>query len=227
MGSDPYAHLKDRAWREIEAIDTALERGEIDEAGWHTAMAELIVPAYLRADTPWGGSGKSGSVDDWEFARSLIADALDRPGTFLDVGCANGFLMESIAQWTTYRVEPYGVDISPELIDLARRRLPDWSDRLWIGNALMWEPPRRFTYIRTGLDYVPGTRRHEFLAHLAGWCDRLIIGVFNEQVQEHATQELVRSWGFPISGRTERPHREPMMAYRCFWIDPSSPTVTH
>ena len=43
-------------------------------------------------------------------------------GTFLDVGCANGLLMESVAAWCAERglaVEPYGVDISPALAELA------------------------------------------------------------------------------------------------------------
>ena len=61
MHRDPYAHLKDRAWRQIADIDAALERGAIDEAGWHDAIAGLIVPAYLAAETPWGGSGKVGT----------------------------------------------------------------------------------------------------------------------------------------------------------------------
>jgi hypothetical protein len=51
------------------------------------------------------------------------------------------------------------------------------------------------------------------------FCERLVIGVFNEQIHEHVTEELARSWGFPITGQSERPHREPSMAYRCFWID--------
>jgi hypothetical protein len=79
--------------------------------------------------------------------------------------------------------------------------------------------PLRFTYIRTGLEYVPAARRRDLVAHLASWCDRLIIGVFSEQAHEHVTEGLVRSWDFTIAGRTERAHREPTMAYRCSWID--------
>ena len=220
MGSDPYAHLKDRAWREIAEIDGRLERGEIDEAGWHAAIAAILVPAYLAADTPWGGSGKLGTAEDWEYARSPIADAIDRDGTFLDVGCANGYLMECLPGWTSFDVEPYGVDISEEMSALAKRRLPQWANRIWTGNALTWEPPMRFTYVRTGLEYVPGSRRKELVGHLSAFCERLIIGVFNEQVDERPMEELLRSWGFPIEGRSERAHREPTMRYRCLWTDP-------
>jgi SAM-dependent methyltransferase len=219
MNHDPDAHLKDRAWREIAAIDTALERGEIDEAGWHRAMADLIVPAYVAADTPWGGSGKLGTAQDWEYSRSLVADAIDRDGTFLDVGCANGYLMDSLRGWTSYAVEPYGLDISPELTSLARRRLPRWSDRIWTGNALTWDPPMPFTYIRTGLEYAPPTRRRDLIAHLLSSCERLIVGVFNERTDERTTEAMLDPWGFTVAGRTERPRRDDAMVYRCLWID--------
>ena len=219
MSSDPYAHLKERAWREIAEIDGRLERGEIDEAGWHRSIAAIIVPAYLAAETPWQGSGKLGTAEDWEYSRSLIADAIDRDGTFLDVGCANGYLMECLPRWTRYPIEPYGLDIAPELASLARERLPAWSDRIWVGDALTWEPPMRFTSVRTGLEYVPARRRRDLVSHLLGWCDRLVIGVFSEQRHEHVTEELIESWGFSVTGRTERAHRDPILAYRCFWID--------
>ncbi|MGH3076917.1 MAG: hypothetical protein ACRDPZ_01900 [Gaiellaceae bacterium] len=37
----------------------AYARGELDDAGWHVAMAGLVVPAYLAAMTPEGGSDSS------------------------------------------------------------------------------------------------------------------------------------------------------------------------
>ena len=137
---DQYAHLKDNAWREIAEIDEQLERGEIDEAKWHAAMARLVVPHYLSADTPWGGSGKSGTHEDWEYSRSLIAHAIDHDGSFLDVGCANGYLLESLPGWTPHRLDLYGLDIAPELVDLARRRLPGLANHIEAGNALEWQP---------------------------------------------------------------------------------------
>ncbi len=133
---DPFAPLKDNAWREVAEIDDRLERNEIDEATWHAEMARVIVPAYLVAATPWEGSGKSESADTWEFARSHVGDAINRDGSFLDIGCANGYLLECLPGWTPYELDRYGLDIAPELVNLARRRLPELADRLWIGNAL-------------------------------------------------------------------------------------------
>ncbi|HXG75084.1 MAG TPA: class I SAM-dependent methyltransferase [Gaiellaceae bacterium] len=208
---------KEGAWRELAAIDAAYARGKLDDEGWHAAAAELVVPAYLAAATPEGGSGSSRDTAGWEYARSLLADAL-RPGqTLLDVGCANGHLMDSLARWAG--VEPFGVDISPELAQLARERLPRWADRIWVGNALLWTPPRRFDVVRTNLDYVPRPRRSELVAHLASFCDRLLVGVFNEEREDRRLEDEVASWGYAVAGRTERPHPHPRLAYRAFWID--------
>jgi SAM-dependent methyltransferase len=208
---------KERGWREVAAIDAAYERGELDDEGWHAALAGLVVPAYLAAETPEGGSGSSRDATGWERARSLVADAVEPGQTFLDVGCANGHLMESMRRWA--QVEPYGLEISPDLAALARRRLPQWAERIWVGNAIDWIPPHRFDVVRTGLDYVPRPRRRRLVEHLLSYCDRLVIGVFNEEASERAHELEVVSWGYRVAGRAERPHTHPLLVYRAFWID--------
>ncbi len=211
------AAAKERGWRELAEIDAAYARGEIDDEGWHAAVAALVIPAYLAAETPQGGSGSNRDAAGWAYARSLLADAVEPEQTFLDVGCANGLLMESMAEWGG--VEPFGVEISPELAMLARERLPHWAGRIWVGNAASWDPPRRFDVIRTGLDYVPGDRRPDLVSHLLEFCDRLVIGVYNEEWEDAQLQHEVASWGFAVAGRTERAHPHPRLAYRAFWID--------
>jgi SAM-dependent methyltransferase len=208
---------KERGWRETAAIDEAYARGELDDAGWHEANAGLIVPAYLAAETPEGGSGSSRDAAGWERARSLVADAAEPGQTFLDVGCANGHLMESMARWAG--VEPYGLDISPELAELARRRLPHWADRVWVGNALDWTPLGKFDIARTTIDCVPVPRRQELVEHVLTYAGRLVIGVFNEERDRTTQEELVAGWGFEIAGRSEREHPHSRLAYKAFWID--------
>ncbi|MBA2740760.1 MAG: class I SAM-dependent methyltransferase [Actinobacteria bacterium] len=218
--TDPHAHLKDNSWRELARIDADLESGAIDEEGWHRRAAGIVVPAYLASETPWGQSGKTGTAADWEWSRSHVADAIDRVGAFLDVGCANGYLMECLTRWTPFAIEPYGLDISPELAELAGRRLPHWADRIFVGNALSWEAPRRFTFVRTGLDYVPAARRRELVERLLGCCERLVVGIFNEHETERTTEEEIETWGLEVAGRSARPNRwKPGMEYRVLWID--------
>jgi 2-polyprenyl-3-methyl-5-hydroxy-6-metoxy-1,4-benzoquinol methylase len=225
MPSDVRDSLE-RGWRELAAIDEAFERGEIDEQGWHDAVAAIVVPSYLAGETPWEQSGKSGDLASWELGRRPVMAAVDRDGAFLDVGCANGYLMESVRAWgheDGRDIEPYGLDISPELAELARRRLPQWADRIFTGNAANWLPPRRFDFVRTGLDYVPPTRRRDLVEHLlvnvVAPRGRLIVGVFNEEKDERRTEQRVESWGFRVAGRRDVDHRDPRVAYRVFWID--------
>src|ERR1043166_3032642 len=86
---------KDLAYDLLERVEAALAAGEIDEEGWHREIAAVITPAYLAGDDPRAQSGYSGDDVAWTHARSVIADAIDRDGTFLDIGCASGYLMET------------------------------------------------------------------------------------------------------------------------------------
>ncbi len=128
--------LKDRSRSEVAGIDDALEAGRINEDEWHAAMAALVTPSYLAADNPYRQAGHSGDAPTWEASRAFIADAIHRSGSFLDVGCASGILMESVARWGALKrlkIEPHGVEIVPALAELARRRLPLWADRIHVG----------------------------------------------------------------------------------------------
>jgi SAM-dependent methyltransferase len=215
----------DRGAREWAARDAALAAGEIDEAGWFDRYMGVLVPAYLAGDNPRAQSGHGGDEARWEAARRPILAAVDAPGDFLDIGCASGYLMECLHGWAAQdgiALEPYGLDLSPELADLARQRLPQWAGRIWTGNALTWLPPRRFDYVRTGLDYVPPGRRIDLVAHLLAHAvgRRLIIGVYNEAREPAATEELVTAAGYRIAGRREWPKPDDdRVVRRVFWID--------
>jgi hypothetical protein len=129
----------------------------------------LLERAYLEAGDPRGGSGFGGDEARWERARWPIVSAIDCDGTFLDVGCANGLLMESLATWAGeegYSVEPYGLDLIGSLAALARQRLPHWSERVFVGNVMDWHAPFRFDFVCTELEYAPPRRRREMVERL-------------------------------------------------------------
>jgi len=221
---------KERAWREMGVIDQALLRGEIDDEAWHERVLGIVEPAYLAAPTPQGQSGHSGDAAGWEHARRLLLDAVpDEPGEavdVLDIGCANGHLMESLAAWAAADgrvLEPYGVEISARLAELARSRLPHWADRIWTGNAMMWAPPRRFAVVRTGLDYVPPRRREELVDRLLTEAvapgGRLVVGVFNEEKGSDTVADLLGAWGHHVAGSASRAHRDPRLRYKAVWVD--------
>src|SRR5881396_889927 len=121
MAEKPIELAKNGAADLLAGAEAELEAGRIDEAEWYRRIAGVITPAYLASATPWGQSGRSGDGASWERARGLLIDAVDRSGTFLDVGCASGYLMECMVRWGSARhltIEPYGLDIAPELAEL-------------------------------------------------------------------------------------------------------------
>lgn len=73
------------------------------------------------------GSHFEGSMKEWREQRATIADLLQE-GTVLDVGCANGFLMACLKEWSGKDLDAYGVDTDPDMIEQARELFPDQSD---------------------------------------------------------------------------------------------------
>ena len=104
----------------------------LDDLAFYADNLRTLQRSYLRGSTAQEGSGFGGDAEEWRQARQHISEGMGQSGTFLDVGCANGLLMESVAGWCAgldLRVEPYGIDIAPGLVELARRRLPQWAAR--------------------------------------------------------------------------------------------------
>jgi len=127
-------------------------------AAWFENNRRILETAYVSHDEPWRQSGMSGPEDRWTSLRKPVADCIERSGTFLDIGCANGYLLECILKWTAERgltIEPYGLDLSDKLIGMAMERLPKYAGNFFVGNGFTWLPPRRFDYVRTELVYVP------------------------------------------------------------------------
>lgn len=140
---------------------------------YYERVRALLEDSYLAADERgdvFGGSGSSGDMVTWERKRRVIARAFDRAGTWLDVGCANGLLMETLTAWAAddgHRIEPYGLDLSQRIADRARMRLPHWAARIWSGNVMTFEPPIRFDYVSALADAVPIERRAALLTRLS------------------------------------------------------------
>ena len=164
---------------------------------------------YLSGSNSRQQSGFGRDAIDWERFRRPVVAPIDRDGSFLDVGCANGLLMESVVAWareTGHCIEPFGLDISEKLAELARQRLPRWRERIFVGNSLFWEPPARFDFVRTELVYVPPQRRREYverlLARLVAPGGRLIICSYGSSRPEGARADLlvdeIRGWGLPL-----------------------------
>ncbi|HEV2784187.1 MAG TPA: class I SAM-dependent methyltransferase [Actinophytocola sp.] len=197
------------------------------DADYYATNVRLLEPAYLRGTTVQAGSGFGGDAARWRARREMIVDGIDRAGTFLDVGCANGLLMESVRDWAAERglaIEPYGVDLAPGLVELARRRLPHWADRIEVGNAIDYVPAggRRFTFVHVLLDCVPVRRRGDMLRHaldtLVAPGGRLLVSHYQSAGGgDRTAAEHVRDLGFEVAGSSHA--RGGDRAATTAWID--------
>jgi SAM-dependent methyltransferase len=178
-----------------------------------------LVGAYLGAETPQGASGFGGSAAEWRDGRSMLLDALDPSRSrirLLDHACANGHLVVSLAGWAAQlgvTVDPYGVDIAPELIERARDDHPELADRFFVGDALSWQHPEgeRFDLVHLLLDVVTDDLhglllRHQ-LQHVVAPGGRLVVSQYGAVSPSRSPEAVLRRTGLEVAGLTRPPMR--------------------
>lgn len=176
---------------------------------WLIEKVQPLERAYLARDDPWRQSGFSGPEERWNACRRPVADCIDRDGTLLDIGCANGYLLECIVAWKRAQgiaVEPFGLDFGGKLAALARRRLPAFAGNVYVGDAWAWRPSRMFDFVRTELCYVPPPLRKRFVARLLAEVvapgGRLLVAEYRSRIQPYHTpwvDAALRRYGFTVS----------------------------
>jgi SAM-dependent methyltransferase len=166
--------------------------------------------AYLRSDDPIKQSGFGGGPERWQAERSPILDAITTDGDVLDMGCANGSLLECLVRWGLERgltLVPYGLDQGAGLIALARRRLAACAEHFFVGNSWGWQPPRRFQYVYTLLDAVPPAYERAHLRHLLERVvapgGRLIAGDYGSRSRGYPPRDvaaIIEAAGLRVAG---------------------------
>jgi SAM-dependent methyltransferase len=205
LDRDARAERKARTQALLDAATEQFSRGVISRADWQQQVSGALASAYLEDDDPRWQAGFDGDAALWREARSLVLLAAPMRGSFLDVGCANGHLLESFESWAAERgqcLELYGLELNPDLADVARRRLPHLAARIFTGNVSDWVPPRRFDCVRTGLEYVPPGEELALLRHIAfdivDDTGRLLVGPINDE-DLAITRELFTRAGLILS----------------------------
>ena len=166
--------------------------------------------AYLRRSDPIEQSGFHGGPARLRAEREPILEAIPTDGDLLDVGCANGYLLECLVRWGTDRglgLTPYGLDQGSRLIELARQRFPDCPDHFVVGNAWDWRPARRFRYVYLLLDVVPADHAPHLLSrvfeeYLAPG-GRLIVGDYGSRSRRIPARDVaavLRASGLAVVG---------------------------
>jgi SAM-dependent methyltransferase len=195
--------------------------------------------AYIRASDPLKQSGFSGGAERWQQERSPILDAICDHATashfrsppcttaeILDIGCANGYLLECLLQWGAARgihLIPFGIDCGEALVTLARQRLPGFANNFFVGNAWGWVPPRTFRYVYCVFDCVPPTHLGAFVGSLLSKVvapgGRLIMGSYGNRSRGETPASIDRvlaQHGYPPVGTASG--GSPEMA-RFAWVD--------
>ena len=182
--------------------------------------------SFLTAEDPIRQSGFGGGEERWKNERGLILDAVDGDGDFLDVGCANGYLLECLVKWAKekgIKLTPFGVDQGSRLIELAKKRLPDYASHFWVANAWDCIPPRKFKYVFSLYDCVPErflmTYIKRLLQRYVEKSGTLIIGAYGSNSQNRPAFDVagfLKATGFAISGTS---YRGELPVSRIAWIN--------
>lgn len=201
-----------------------------EDRAYYARSRDLLEQAYLAGEDPRRQSGFSGDDAKWEWLRRPITQAFHKDGTFLDIGCASGYLMECARRWAAEdgrNIEPYGLDMIASVAELARRRLPMWADRIYTGNVMAWDPPLRFDFVRTELVYVPAHRRADLVARLLDRFvvpgGRLIVCSYGSTTSDRAVArqvtDLLTAWGHDVAGSHEEVAENGRVGLRLAWVD--------
>ena len=210
----------------------SVEKRELDEyqlAAWFDIQRQEIEASYLESDSPYRHSGWGSTPQRWRLGRELILEAVTNSGSFLDIGCANGLLLECLSQWAREReihLTPYGIDISPKLIELARLRLPAFGFNLTVANGLHWQPTNRFDYVHTLLEYVPDQLQEDYLKRLLNQtlaeAGRLIVSSYSNRTQNRQPIDVVaylQQHGFQVAGSTTSLDQDGWVLTRVAWVN--------
>ena len=203
----------------------AYERGSITREAFFENTERECSRLYLSRDNPRAQSGHGSDMYRWRNVRWMILEPILQGGTFIDIGSANGHLIETLDRWmksTDVHVEFFGLEISERLHELAKKRLPGFANRLFHGNVFDWLPQQRFTYVYTMIypDFPMDMRRelihrlyHDYLS--AG--GTLILGPWSA---EDGYEDEILSFGYEFAGYVEKtvpPNNSEVK--RVVWID--------
>lgn len=186
---------------------------------------EALEAAYLASDDPIEQSGFHGGPARWRSERAPILDAVDRSGDFLDVGCANGYLLECLTAWAAeddISLVPHGLDLGSRLIEAARSRRPAAGEQFHRGDVWTWDPPRTYDYVYTLSHLAPVGLLGDLLRRLRTWVTpggRLIVGDYGSRRRGIDPQDMgvvLRSLGFHVAG-TSVGGDPPMSAFA--WVE--------
>ena len=174
-------------------------------------LRELMEGSYALADV-WN---KDEAMEGWEHGRRFIAQAINKDGSFLDYGCANGFLLRSLQEWSPSKINVYGMDIDPKAVKDGQQLFPSIQNHFTTPEELNNNPeyPREFDMVYWNVwddwDFKdPHRGQEDLLKKLLKATNkgaRLIPGFYNTREANSKTIEQLQKLGYKFSGILENP----------------------
>ncbi len=181
--------------------------------------AQELMTAFPNVKSLIEGSHVSGGnleelLEHWVENRKPICSAIEKPGTLLDIGCANGFLLACLQLWSEHQITPYGVDIDAASLEVARDLLPEYASHFAqcslekLPARASFGLPRRFNYVYwnvwDGLDFKEPLYQTYAENAFAAARGRVILGFYdtNHDVVMRQLEWLVRRFG-AFTGKLE------------------------
>lgn len=163
------------------------------------AALEDLSRGYMAETDPVRQSGFSGGDARWRAEREPILDAISEDGSLLDIGCANGYLLECLGIWGRERgvtLDLHGLEYSADLADLARTRIGKQAT-IHVGNAWDWKPPKRYRYVYSMDDIVPvkwlSTYLRRLVADFASPGGRVILGSYGSRSRGERAYDVAKA----------------------------------
>jgi SAM-dependent methyltransferase len=142
-------------------------------------------------------------------SRRFIASAINKDGTILDIGCANGFLLRSFQEWSGHVLTPFGVDLNESFIEQAKSLFPQYKDHfsqfdiLELPDTDSFALPQSYDFVYWAVwDNWTFNRALEIrvirsIAQMVKGGGRLILGLYHEdRRRSFAVLEALERLGF-------------------------------
>lgn len=115
-------------------------------SGYSSAFVELI-KQHGERQLLEGSHVHETSFEQWKKEREAIAGHINQEGPLLDFGCANGFLLKCLQEWSDKRLDVYGVDVDETMIEAAQELFPDQADHFAVTPEQAGAFPEQFNTI--------------------------------------------------------------------------------
>ncbi len=153
-----------------------------------------------------------GAWKEWARGRNFIASAIDKDGSLLDFGSANGLLLKSIQEWTDHKIDPYGLDTDDQAIRDAKELFPEQETHFATPDELKQRKnfPRDFDFVYWNVwdnyEIKPDDKLFQQLMSGTKSGGRFILGFYDaKEKNEKKIQELI-ALGFQPSRVLENPN---------------------